>query len=312
MFLDVFDSTYFQGQSYLLKLLNTKLNNKIVLLDTDKNGNSLLENLYKISYQKLSSEFEMNGITREKILTSILQETSNPGEVNQGFHNTCTVTSMQYILCKNNPAEYARLMSGLISPDGKVEMRNGDILERDKGSIPFDGDFSRSVTERIFQSALMEYANGIFNYDNEKDKNVMLPFYDEIGFVGLYPEMQKFALEALFGKKFTLIYNNIFTNFVNTLTGKNTIIDKLKELSGQDVYIQMKWGVDDSLGHVVVVTKVENGRVYFRNPWGPTADKKGTKYDHPPRILEDPSSRIESMTIEDFLNWVQVIFIPEN
>ena len=299
MVLDIHQATDFRGQQYLQDLMDREINGNSALFDMDKNWDNLLENLHQLTVQEISPEFAENNISRDELITSILQEVSHPGEVNQGsWHGTCTVTSMQYMLCKNNPAEYVRLMSGLISPDGTVEMRNGDILKRDIGSIPFDGDTGRSVTERIFQSALMEYANGWLDYDTRVDRNLLpIPFV-QIGYPGLNASQQERALEGIFGVDYDIISN------------KDQIIDELNQRADQDIYVAMLWNENKTDGHAVVITKIENGRVYFRNPWGPTADPAGTEYDNPPRILEDPSSRIVSMTVEDFKDWVMYIFVP--
>ncbi len=50
-------------------------------------------------------------------------------------------------------------------------MANGDTLKRDSGSEAPDSATKRSNSSRVFQSAMMEYANGDFFYDNQKDSH---------------------------------------------------------------------------------------------------------------------------------------------
>ena len=49
-------------------------------------------------------------------------------------------------------------------------------------------------------------------------------------------------------------------------------------------------------GHAVSVVKIENGRVYFRNPDA----NKSEKSNVPGARVEDPKAGIDSMSIEDF------------
>lgn len=317
--LDIFQKTSDEGRQHLLDLtqrtfvgFGEKIRNLgkphaddygfSALQDKDKNGQTLLSNLHAIATGKLDPSLEANGVHREDLLSSIMQEAGRPGEINQSSKGTCTVTSMQYMLCKEDPAEYVRLMRGLLSPSGEVKMRNGDTLKRDAGSVPQDTAWDRSASERIFQAAMMEYSNGKLNYDNGKDKstgkeNVFLWFDKKVNKGGLSADEQERGLQALFGRDFKQ-----FTG----LTPKMSV-DVLKKLSGQNLLMDLKWGDG---GHAVTFTKIEGDRVYFRNPWGATGDAKGTTYDHPPRQLEDPATRLESMSLKDFEKVFKRVFIP--
>jgi hypothetical protein len=318
--MDVFQKTSDEGRQHLLDLtqrtfvgFGEMLRNvgkphkpddygHSALLDKDKNGSTLLSNLHAIATGKLDPSLEANGVHREDLLSSIMQEASRPGEINQSSKGTCTVTSMQYMLCKEDPAEYVRLMRGLLSPSGEVKMRNGDTLKRDAGSVPSDTAWDRSASERIFQAAMMEYSNGKLNYDNGTDKstgkeNVFLWIDKKVNKGGLNGGEQERGLQALFGRDFKQ-----FTG----LTPKMSV-DVLKKFSGQNVLMDLKWGDG---GHAVTFTKIEGDRVYFRNPWGATGDAKGTAYDHPPRRLEDPATRLESMSLKDFEKVFKRAFLP--
>ena len=59
-----------------------------------------------------------------------------------------------------------------------------------------------------------------------------------------------------------------------------------------------------------MVEEIRDGRVYFRNPWGPRDDEAGTTYEDPDRRLEDPDSGLESMTIEEFERQARNVFSP--
>jgi hypothetical protein len=76
---------------------------------------------------------------RGRAWAGALQETARPGEVYQFQFGSCTVTSMQYELVRNHPAEYARLMVRLTA-DGRVGMQGG-------GELELDGSDRRSNSE---------------------------------------------------------------------------------------------------------------------------------------------------------------------
>ena len=78
-----------------------------------------------------------------------------------------------------------------------------------------------------------------------------------------------------------------------------------KEIDGGHgpVFTGVKWGGGV---HAIEVTKIENGRVYYRNPWGPNGvgptDPPGETGASrtPPRRVEDGANGVESMTVEDY------------
>jgi hypothetical protein len=306
--LDVFQNTSLAGRGHLVDLANRTVNGRTALLDQDKDGNSLLGNLHRIATGPLEPSLATEGISRADLLSSITQEAAHPGQINQHNRSTCTVTSMQYMLCQSNPAEYTRLMQGLLSPQGQVQLRNGDTLRRVPDSIPLDTATARSSSERIFQSAMMDYANGHHTYSNVdnqstgKDK-VLLVFDRDRAYGGLYADQEERAIQALFGRDYKQ-YDGTFGNFRSS---EDDILNKLTERSGQRTLMDLKWGDG---GHAVVFEKVENGRVYFRNPWGPSGDANGTTYTEPPRRMEDNTTGLESMSVEDFKRHVRRCYLP--
>jgi hypothetical protein len=292
----VFDSMDAAGQQNMVTLANRQVNGKTALLDTDTTGKTLLENLNQIATQPMPQSFADAGVTRESLLASITQEASTPGQINQHDRGTCTVTSMQYMLNSNNPAEYVRLMAGLTSESGQVRLANGDTLSRDADSIAMDSATSRSSSERLFQSAMMQYARGGAegDYSNVTNKDD-----------GLQAGEQERALEALFSNG----YDNYDGTWYNFTPGNEDVLNRLRDRSPEDTYIRMHWGEGKEGGHAVVVDRVENGRVYFRNPHGP-GGTQGDVLTNPPRVVEDPANGVQSMSEEDFLKWVKSAMIP--
>lgn len=301
--LDIFRYGNGPARSQLQHLLNRQLHGQSAALDTDRQGVSLLGRVHRVATQPLSPAFEKSGITRAGLLASLMHEASQPGQVNQSARGTCTVTSMQYMLTSQQPAEYARIIEGLVSSSGQVRLANGDLLQREADSIAPDTAVMRSHTERLFQVAMMEYGNGSDDYSNLRDESTSS---NGVPYGGLYADQEQRALEALFGQKLELYQHDAIDP---RTTPPEKILEALKQRSGQQTQVAVQWG---SLGpHAVVAEKVENDRVYFRNPWGPSVDPAGTSYTTPPRRMEDPSVGLESMSVEDFKNLVAHVFIPQ-
>jgi|GEM_PF-1882100 len=297
--LDVFNATDATGRNELVTLANRQINGKSALLDVDKDGNSLLRNLHGLSTQKLNAEFGNVSFSRAQLIGSIIQEAAKPGEVNQGSHGTCTVTSMQYMLCTQNPAEYVRIMQGITSASGKVTLRGGDILELNPGCVGEDSNKKRSHSERIFQASMMDFCNGADAYNNQQDKNTWSFLFVSHSYGGLHTGQEKKGLEALFGQGFKVETKNV----VGLLTERSQ--------QGKPTYIDMHWGENQSGGHAVVVTEVKDGRVYIRNPWGSYAPN-GSTQTNPPRRIEDRALGLESMSIADFEKWVMGCYLPSS
>ncbi len=289
--IELFEAADYRGQGHLLDLSKRTVNGKPALLDKDADGVALVERLHSLATKPLNEQLAKNGYDREDVLRSMLQECASPGQINQDGHNTCTATTWQYMLCDQNPAEYARLMEGLLTGDGNVGMQGGETLVLEKDSLAKDSSNGRSVTERVFQSAMMEFANGdkkSYSTTDDLSRGKVFGLFEKTN-GGLYADEQVRGLEALFGRDFT--------------HKTKDLIPLLTERSPTDTYVRMDWGEDKKGGHAVVVTRVEDGRVYFRNPWGPTGDRVGTNYENPPRRLENPATREESMTVEEFKAW---------
>jgi hypothetical protein len=146
-----------------------------VLFDRDANGQTLLENLTRFAERLKVLPPGMNG---NALSAGLLSELADPGNVRQGYYvGTCTVATLNYMIARYAPSEYLRLMTGLLSEEGRVKTRDGAELVRVPNSIDADPS-RRSPGDRIFQAALMEYGNGMATYDAAADRNRLsfLPF----------------------------------------------------------------------------------------------------------------------------------------
>ncbi len=229
--------------------------------DADALGQTLLTNLARLATQPLSARLA-GKTSAEAILSGIVRDVANPNRVDQGTAPTCTVTSMQFELVSDNPAEYARLMAGLTGPSGSVRMRGGSALTvgaTDADAAARDG---RSVSQAIFQSAAMEYANGRFA---EFDPVAGGSTNKKTGatFRGLKPHMQKAVLEQLFGIKYS-------TDQMATEAEGQRMLEKLRGFDARKqpnrpIILDIDQG---NINHAVTLERITQGRIYFRDPYG--------------------------------------------
>ncbi|NOK38390.1 hypothetical protein HMI49_34855 [Corallococcus exercitus] len=274
------------------------------LMDRDATGGTLLSNLARLAKGPLHPG--VGEARRGELMRGVLQETARAYEVNQSVFGTCTVTSMQYELVRDNPAEYARIMAGLAGPNGRVDMRGGGTLELQADSLPQNALQGRSFSEALFQSSLMEFANGVDEY------HVQGPNGDEsispIGntYQGQYGDSMVRAVSALFGRQFAEWGTNDQT--------RDAQLDFLRKYQpkgpNDPVLIAFFTSPDAQAGaHAVTFVKVEGDRVFFRNPWGPTADPKGTEEEFGARV-EKGSTGLYSFSLEQFRERVYALTVP--
>jgi len=142
-------------------------------------------------------------VSKQEVMEDLLTELANPDQnINQSGKGTCTCTSMSFGLAKNKPAEYARLMTDLLTT-GKAKLANGDTINPPGDGFTFDGT-TRSAGERLLQSALMNYATD-GTYMNGPDLSIKNNFQG-----GLYADQELKVLKGINGKSYDKISGNSF------------------------------------------------------------------------------------------------------
>lgn len=197
------------------------------------------------------------GIDRGALLADTVQELAVPSAIAQQTKNTCGPTTASIYVAMTRPAEYARLVTGLASPEGKVTLADGSTLGRVKDTIADDGS-GRSASQRLLEPALMDRANGIAGYDNGKDKHTVFG----VGTVpGALPDMIDSCLSAVLGKSFE--HHDLL------LWGKGGKVDQMarETAKGTPVPAMISYGGKLDL-HWVMVTGVSKDTVRYINPWG--------------------------------------------
>ncbi|MGE0495356.1 MAG: hypothetical protein AB7S38_39485 [Vulcanimicrobiota bacterium] len=110
------------------------------LTQTDSQGKSLLDNLSALTSQPRAEGLDGRAVLQETL--TALGPSLNMGTPSEQLAN-------------RNPAEYARLVAGLTSPEGKVTLAGGQTLQRPDQLPPANPFFSRSgqILEASLRSA---------------------------------------------------------------------------------------------------------------------------------------------------------------
>lgn len=229
------------------------------LTSVDSKGQTLLANLAKLASQPMNPLLS-GETTKSELMSSLLRDVVNPNRIDQGDAPTCTVTSMQFELVADEPAEYARLMTDLSGPQGKAKMRGQSDLTLQAGDAgERDG---RSISQTIFQTVTMEYGNGrTLEFDPKAGGSL-----DANGSLvqrGLKPEQQTQVLRQLFG------VNYRSERFQTEAEGAK-VLEKLRNYDSRSaqnrpILLQIDQG---SFNHAVTFERVADNKVFFRDPYG--------------------------------------------
>jgi len=292
--MDLYRSLTPSSRSRLVELSD----NWVALYDTtllgDAGYNCTVDFLYAIVTDPVDLSIANVGITADQIASTAMMECNQPGQVDQGSRGTCTVTSMQYVLIRQNPAEYLRIIQGLVQPgDGLVRLAGDASLVRVVDSVPPDLT-GRTHTERLFQSALMALARD--GYSNMEDPAGGGP--------GLSASEERNALQALFGGNFEIYVGPILPK---GQAGESIVRALEKRGRLNRTFAALDW---EDGGHFVFVVNLQNGRVFIRNPWG-GHQPAGTQFHNPDRQMEDPEIDLESMTEDLFKENVRHLLWPK-
>jgi hypothetical protein len=261
-----------------LQSLATLSKDPAKLNDTDKDGKTLLSNLATVANQQMNPAFADAAKTamdpdkvmnRQKVLDGVLANVAAPSTwIQQGSFNTCVPTSMEFEMAQKNPSEYARLVGGLASTAGKVDTKGGPALELQSNYLEQNKGDSRNAASALFQGGAMELANGDKNYVEDMDQSYAAGVTDfsRKGQEGLQGSESARLANALFATPYTHV--NGGTPAVNT-----QILEALRSYpTNPPVVLDMK--TEGKLNHACTLEKIENGRVYFRNPAGAETDPK--------------------------------------
>lgn len=247
---------------------------KPLLLSKDSKGNTVLDNLTTFTKATFHRDVTAAGITPTKALGDVLREINDAvAHVDQGNRGACAAASLQDLLCREQPAEFIRLVTGLMV-NKSVEMRGGTLTVA-AGSLVPQKDKAlgqpdlRSHSERIFQSALLDRVSslGSYSYADDGSKldvpkslfgNVagsLLPGSIALPFGGGMTSSQMVdAMAMVFGKD----------NY-EYVSGRGSSVHGALKRSGSPAVISMHW--DGGL-HALVYVKSDDKFAYLKDPNG--------------------------------------------
>lgn len=244
-----------------------------------KGSGDLMGNLSKMVDSPMQSDIAKD---RGTLLGDMIQELDDPTCLAQKGKATCGATTTQILLAKENPAEYVRLMAGLASPNGSVELSNGSSIKREPGTETDDGS-NRTIGTRLMAPAFMEYASKALGYDNAKDGNGV----GDVRIAGLTNGMEDTLLEAVLKRD----YKTVVVGPMNKASSVTSEIAK-KASENNPVPISMTYEGNElfSSGHFLQVTSIKDGQVTMINPWG----------------------RVEQMSVDQFQDHLMSAFFPNS
>lgn len=240
-----------------------------------KGQGSVLDNLGKLATQDLAA-----GIKRADLVSDVIAEIENPVRINQQGKGTCVAATAQILLARRNQAEYARVIGELAGPSGTANLAGGDKLQRETDWAD-ESDYGRSTSSRLIQPALMEMGMPLLDYDNTKDKHKawVLPLAG-----GLMGFGSAKINEQLLGTDYS---SHGFWHW-NRDSQWNKLKKALEEGKGP-LPCGVTW--EDLGGHQLQIDKIENGKVYYTNPWGQRESMDEAEFKAHITNVEIPSGR---------------------
>lgn len=140
-----------------------------ILEQRDSTGRTLVDSLINVAEGPFWDPFTLEP-GRTRIFGELVLNLSEPKRINQGLKGTCAAACVECYMAEREPAEYARIVSGLVTRDGLATLKSGATLVCDEDVLaPNVQERGRNPVSRIFQAACMEFAYPDRNYDNVVD-----------------------------------------------------------------------------------------------------------------------------------------------
>jgi hypothetical protein len=259
------------------------------------------------------------------------------GRVNQGAAGTCAPTSVQTMLINVNPAEYVRLMTGLLSTTSRAELANGAAFTVPRGTLQMarytgaaavgsGGFHARNYSELAFQGAGIKFSYGTSFPADAGDEASAVAMFNFVHGNGLFDHQMLALLKAVFNVNFTqATLPAAESAALIPVQTANTASLIAAMANRPPLLVAMWWGSTSPRlpsssprsAHAVVALRHENGRLFFKNPQyagtfpPPASANGGTASGTPPRRYEDVRSTLESMADADVREWIMTYYTPD-
>lgn len=268
------------------------------LLSKDKTGKTTLDHLCQLQSQAMEEPLQSGVVTSE-----LLANLANPGEINQRNRGTCTVTTIEYFHCAQQPSDYIRLVKELVQKDAKAHFQGGKVCWTNPTGLKED-DSKRSSVDRVYQSSLMQAAyEGRALYNNFNDSFWTIGWTRQWRDSGLSHQHSGELLEQALGTKHEVMeYEGNQKRFEADILRAHNL--------GQQVFVAMRWSPDKDdvhANHALAIEKIEGDKVYLRNPWG---DGESGGDNGPPRELTGEHGQVV-MSKTDFFDRLNGAIRPQ-
>ncbi|MBC7475296.1 MAG: hypothetical protein H7263_13475, partial [Candidatus Sericytochromatia bacterium] len=238
------------------------------------NFKNIISNLSNMLNDKYDSRIK----NPKELISSTLHDISAPSDISQRDIGTCAGTSIQIQLALKDPIQYIKMIDtfaknkpyksesrAVINPnwtfknEGKPELdKNGKPFKDKSGNIQYHPETNRTISSKIMQNAIMDYADGKRKYDSaSSDENINS---------GLDDNEIKRGLEGVFPNKARIYSINNFSpeQLVN-------IAIKAKPSLANPVEINLNYadkGRDASHAVDLINVDKQKGLATIINPWG--------------------------------------------
>lgn len=118
--------------------------------DSTEAAGTVLDHLHQMATGPIAKH-----VDRQELVSDVVGELLDPVRIDQRLKGTCAGTQAYKRLDYRNPAEYARIVAGLASPHGTVQLAGGHTLRR-SSDWQDASDAGRTVSGRLVQPAVMQ------------------------------------------------------------------------------------------------------------------------------------------------------------
>ena len=191
----------------------------------DSTGKTLVDSLLRLTEETLWDPFAREP-GRTRIFFELVFNVFDPKRINQGLKGTCAAACIEGYLAERDPAEYSRIVAGLVTREGLVTMKSGQMLVCNEDVLaPHEREQRRNAVSRIFQAACMEFAYPNMPYDNVVDGH----FHgdDNVG-SGLEINAFERLLQAITGqtwKTITVMHSRLAKQFASFGVETRDVVD---------------------------------------------------------------------------------------
>lgn len=263
-------------------------------LDILINDQRLTEGVMSQLEKLADPSFELaDGIDRGKLVAQALRDIASPDSIEQGEKGTCPATSVQIALAIRKPERYLEILRELSSRDGDASRLVKGLRRLPDSSVSDKYDF-RTITVKIMTPAFMDYANGLDDYNNEKDESYPQDSFRR-PYGGLFQKQTVNLYKGAMGVKADRIVEDAFNEVSAALKKGKTVLAGIRVFKNYSLFAK-----GDLLNTHALVQKLKDARnplsLYLRSRFSSETKKLMNSYDG----SDVPSEELENALLNEF------------